>query len=120
MPRVVPGHSPGPLGFCCRPKLVDNLDAVGCCPVDGSLGELSSATSASEEARDHHGQALTIAQEIGAHPEEARALAGIGMSLLPRSPAEAAAHLRKALAIYRRIGSPDAQPVQDTLDEHGL
>ena len=41
-------------------------------------------------------------------------------SLLPRSPAEAAAHLRKALAIYRRIGSPDAQPVQDTLDEHGL
>ena len=85
-----------------------------------SLGELSSATAASDEARSLHTQALAIAQEIGAHPEEARALAGIGTSLLPRSPAEAATHLRRALAIYQRIGSPAAQLVQDTLDEHGL
>ena len=85
-----------------------------------SLGELSLATSASEEARDLHGQALTIAREIGAPPEEARALAGIGMSLLPHAPAEAAAHLRRALAIYQRIGSPAAEPVQDALHEHGL
>ncbi len=85
-----------------------------------SLGGLSLATSAAEEARHYHSQALAIAREIGAHGEEADALAGIGLSLLPRSPAEAAAPLRGALAIYRRIGSPNAQRIQDTLTRHSL
>jgi tetratricopeptide (TPR) repeat protein/transcriptional regulator with XRE-family HTH domain len=85
-----------------------------------SLGEVSAKTSAVDEARGYHGQALTITREIGAQPEEARALAGIGMSLLPGSPAEAAGYLRDALVIFRRIGSPAAQRVQDTLNEHGL
>ncbi len=85
-----------------------------------SLGELSSQTSATEEARNLHGQALTIARQIGARPEEARALAGIGMSLLPGSPAEAAVHLRDALAICQRIGSPGAEVIRAKLDEHGL
>src|SRR5262249_42365684 len=85
-----------------------------------SLGGLSRATSAAEEARHYHSQALTIAREIGAHGEEADALAGIGLSLLPVNPAEAAAPLRDALAIYRRIGSPYAQRIQETLATHGL
>jgi hypothetical protein len=51
---------------------------------------------------------------------EARALAGIGRSLLDRDPAEAAGYLRDALAIFQRIGSPAAQGIQDLLDEHGL
>jgi tetratricopeptide (TPR) repeat protein/DNA-binding XRE family transcriptional regulator len=85
-----------------------------------SLGGLSLAISAAEEARHYYSQALAIAREIGAHGEEADALAGIGLSLLPRSPAEAAAPLRDALAIYRRIGSPYAQRIQETLAKHGL
>jgi len=85
-----------------------------------SLGGLSLTTSAFEEARHHHSQALAIAREIGAHGEEADALAGIGLSLLPSSPAEAAAPLRGALAIYQRIGSRDAGRIQDTLTGHGL
>jgi hypothetical protein len=85
-----------------------------------SLGELSAKTSALGEARGYHDQALSIARDIGAHPEEARALAGIGMNLLPGSPAEAAGYLRDALVIFRRIGSPAALRVQDTLDQHGL
>jgi tetratricopeptide (TPR) repeat protein/DNA-binding XRE family transcriptional regulator len=85
-----------------------------------SLGELSLATSAAEEARRYHGQALAIAREIGAHLMEAHALAGIGRSLLPARRAEAAAPLRDALAIYQRIGAPDAQRIQDTLTRHGL
>jgi hypothetical protein len=85
-----------------------------------SLGELSSRTSATEEARDHHGQALAIARDLGAPREEARALEGIGQSLLPDSPAEAATWLRDALAIYRRIGAPGARRVLDTLSDHGL
>jgi tetratricopeptide (TPR) repeat protein/transcriptional regulator with XRE-family HTH domain len=85
-----------------------------------SLGGLSLATSAAEEARHYHGQALAIAREIGAHSEEADALAGIGLSLLPGRPAEAAAPLRGALAIYQRIGSPDAQRIEDALARYGL
>ena len=85
-----------------------------------SLGELSSRTAAVQEARSHHSQALAIARKIGAQPEEARALTGIGMSMLPDSAAEAAVHLRHALAIWQRIGSPGAQLVQQTLDEFGL
>ena len=85
-----------------------------------SLGDLALATSATEDARRRHTQALSIAREIGARAEEARALAGIGRSLLPGSTAEAAAHLREALVIAQRIGSLEAQRIQDTLTEHGL
>jgi tetratricopeptide (TPR) repeat protein/DNA-binding XRE family transcriptional regulator len=83
-----------------------------------SLGELSLRTSAPQEARRHHRHALTIARELGASLEEAHALEGIGRSLLGQDPAEAAAHLRQALAIYEDIGAPGAQRVRDTLDGH--
>src|SRR5205823_1124087 len=59
-----------------------------------SLGGLSLATLAAEEARHYHGQALTIAREIGAHAEEADALAGIGLSLLPGRRAALAGRAR--------------------------
>ena len=75
------------------------------------LSELSAQTAATEESRDFHDQAL---------PEEARALTGIGTSLLPQRPAEAAVHLRHALAISQRIGSPSAQLIRDELDKYGL
>jgi Tetratricopeptide repeat len=74
-----------------------------------SLGELSLRTAAAQDARDHHGQALAIARELGAPLEEARALEGIGCSLLHQDSAEAAAHLRHALAIYQNIGAPGAR-----------
>jgi len=85
-----------------------------------ALGDLSLATSATEDANGSYRQALTIAREIGAQNEEAWALAGMGKSLLPGNRAGAAAHLREALEIYQRIGSREAQRVQDTLTEHGL
>jgi len=83
-------------------------------------GELAARTSAAEEAWRYHSEALAIARELGARPVEARALAGIGRSLLHRDPAEAAGYLRDALAIFRQVGSPAAQGVRDTLDEYGL
>jgi tetratricopeptide (TPR) repeat protein/transcriptional regulator with XRE-family HTH domain len=86
------------------------------------LGELSTAAGSYKQARDQHGQALAIARELGAAAEEAAALAGIGRSLLPGRPAEAAGHLRQALAIYQRIGAPESRSVQaalDALDELG-
>jgi tetratricopeptide (TPR) repeat protein/transcriptional regulator with XRE-family HTH domain len=86
-----------------------------------SLGELASRTSATQQARDYHSQALAIARDIGAPLEEARALEGIGHShLYDGNPGQAAEYLRQALAIYQRIGASGAQHVQETLHTHGL
>jgi hypothetical protein len=52
------------------------------------------------------------------HLEEARALEGLAQAhLLKGDPGQAAAHLRLALAIYQRIGAPDARRVQETLTQ---
>ncbi len=85
-----------------------------------SLGELSSRTAATRQARDQHAQALAIARDLGTPPDEARALEGIGRSHLQDGHAsEGTACLRQALAIYQRIGSPAARRVQHTLrDQH--
>src|SRR5215472_9896830 len=84
-----------------------------------SIGEVLTETSAPSEARDLHNQALAIARDLGAPLQEACALEGIGRSLLSEDPFQAATYLREALAIYERIGSPDARRVQGTLSEHG-
>jgi tetratricopeptide (TPR) repeat protein len=83
-------------------------------------GELSLRTSAIRQAREHHHEALAIARGFGVPLQEARALDGIGRTFLGQDDAEAAAHLRRALAIYQHIGVPDAQRVRDVLHEHGL
>lgn len=70
---------------------------------------------AAREAQGHHAEALAIARELGTPAEEARALEGMGRSLLHRDPAEATTLLRQALAIYRKIGTPRVALVLDTL-----
>ena len=73
-------------------------------------------SSPSQQARDHHTQALAIARALGTPQQEARALEGIGRChLQDGNPGEGTANLRQALAIYQRIGTPDAQRVQETL-----
>jgi Tetratricopeptide repeat len=85
------------------------------------LGELSSRTAETQQARDYHSQALVIARGLGAPREEARALEGIGHShLQDGNPGEGIAHLKQALAIYQRIGAPRARRVQETLRQHPL
>ena len=84
------------------------------------LGELATRTSAPEKASEINREALAKAIELGAPAEEAGALAGLGRSQLAGDSVDAARNLREALAIYQRIGAPEARLVQDTLDEHGL
>ena len=96
-------------------------DPLGQAEALNRLGELSSRTSATGQARDQHIQALAIARDLGAPLEEARALEGIGHSHLhDGNPGQAAEYLRQALAIYQRIGAPAAQRVQETLQTHAL
>ena len=68
------------------------------------------------EARSYFAQALSIARDINTPVEEARALEGIGRChIQKRNPGQGTADLRQALAIYRRIGAPEAQRVETTL-----
>lgn len=61
------------------------------------LGELSSRTSATGQARECHAQALAIARDLGAPLEEARALEGLGRAhLQDGNPGQAATQLRQA------------------------
>jgi tetratricopeptide (TPR) repeat protein len=85
------------------------------------LGELSSQTRATGQAREQHTQALAIARDIGMPLEEARALEGLGRAHLQDGIAgQAAAHLHQALSIYQRTGSPRAERIQATFRHHGL
>ena len=96
-------------------------DRLGQTEALNSLGELSTRTAASQQAREHHTHALTLGCELGVPLEEARALEGIGRShLRDGNPAQAAALLRDALAIYQRIESPAARRVKETLRQYGL
>jgi tetratricopeptide (TPR) repeat protein len=85
------------------------------------LGELATRTANTPQARQHHAQALAIARDLSAAPEEARALEGLGQTHLhDGNPGQAAAHLAQALTIYQRIGAPAARRVQQTLQNHKL
>jgi tetratricopeptide (TPR) repeat protein len=84
------------------------------------LGELSSRTSATSQARERHTQALAIARDISAPLEEARALEGIGHCHVQNDdPGNGAAYLRQALAIYQRIAAPHARRLQEILAQRG-
>jgi hypothetical protein len=84
-----------------------------------SLGELASRTGASQQALDHHGQALDVAREMGTPLEEARALEGIGpCHLQDGHTRDGAARLQEALTIYQRTAAPAARRVHDTLLRH--
>ncbi len=78
-----------------------------------------SASPAEGHAR--HEQAVAIATVIVSPLQDARAREGIGRChLLDGRRGEGAAALREALAIYQRIGSPNAQRVETTPRDHGL
>jgi len=57
--------------------------------------------------RKRHTQARAIVRDLGTDPEEARVLQGLGQCHLQHGdPGQGAAHPRRALAIYQRIGAP--------------
>ena len=80
-----------------------------------SLGELATRTRDPIQAREYHTRAFGIARELPSPLEEARALEGIGRSNLGYDKSEAEVHLRRALEIYQRLGSPGASRVQEML-----
>jgi tetratricopeptide (TPR) repeat protein/transcriptional regulator with XRE-family HTH domain len=83
-----------------------------------NLGEVESETGATTQAREHFNQALALARRHTMPLEEARALEGLGRSHLhDHNRSDAVTFLRQALAIYQRIGAPNAQCVQRTVNE---
>ena len=81
-----------------------------------NLGELLFLSSAHRQARNYFATALSLARAINTPVEEARALEGIGRCHIGEgNAAQGTADLRQALAIYRRIGAPEAQSVETAL-----
>ena len=81
-----------------------------------NLANLLCLTTARHHAGSHHADALTIAREINAPLQQARALEGTGQCHHHQgNHREAASHLQQALAIYQRIASPDVHRVQTIL-----
>jgi tetratricopeptide (TPR) repeat protein len=81
-----------------------------------NMGKVLFLSSAYREARTYFAQGLRIARDISTPVEEAEALEGIGRCHVQEgNPGQGAADLRQALAIYQRIGAPQAQRVETTL-----
>ncbi|HEY7430795.1 MAG TPA: tetratricopeptide repeat protein [Streptosporangiaceae bacterium] len=96
-------------------------DREGQVQVLNSLGELAARTHDSPPAHGYFGQALTLARELGIPLEEARALEGSGRAHLhDGDTSDGVAQLEQAGMIYRRIGSPAAWRVEETLHQHGI
>ncbi len=91
---------------------------LGQAEVLNNLGEVY-AVSDPARARARHEQALEIARSISAILEEARALEGIGNNEILEGGCDGL-NLRRALELYRQIGSPQADRVSETLRFHGL
>ena len=80
-----------------------------------NLGELLLVSSAYREARGYFTQALGIARGIETPVEEAKALEAIGRSHVQEgNRGQGAADIQQALAIYQRIGAPEAQHARDS------
>jgi DNA-binding SARP family transcriptional activator/Tfp pilus assembly protein PilF len=81
-----------------------------------SLGEALLAAGQPSHARTHHTTARDIARDIGDEYQQARAHDGLAHAhhTLAR-PDEARDHWRKALALYTRLGTPEADQVRAQL-----
>jgi len=86
-------------------------------PLNG-LGEAAFLSGDYEQALHRHGQALIIAEETGTTSQRARAHVGIGQALRAQhSTDDARTHFETALALYEKLGIPEAQEVRQTLTE---
>jgi tetratricopeptide (TPR) repeat protein/transcriptional regulator with XRE-family HTH domain len=82
------------------------------------LGETLSGSPERQRARECHDEALAVARRIGDPLQEARALEGIGCcSLRDGDPDAGIGQVRQALAIYRRIGVPEAWRAEAILSQ---
>lgn len=99
---------------------LDLKDRYGQAEVLNIRGEVARAAHAPAEALVWHTQALSIATDIAAPLAEALALEGIGhCQVLLGDITAGTVRLRVAHAIYRRIGAPGAERVQEALRAYG-
>jgi tetratricopeptide (TPR) repeat protein/transcriptional regulator with XRE-family HTH domain len=92
-------------------------DVLGQAQILNELGRVRLESGDVPGALAHHHEAVRLAGDAGSPLEQARAREGIGQCLL-RGPAAAGAaeELAAALAVYRRLGLPDAARVESLLN----
>jgi len=85
-----------------------------------TLNNIAEMPDTPQAQREYANAALTIARDIAARPQEARALGIIGLShLAAGQDGEAAAPLRAALALYEDIGVPVPDGIRQALRDLG-
>jgi transcriptional regulator with XRE-family HTH domain len=91
-------------------------DPAGAAQALVGLGNVALADAAADQANDRFQQASAMADEVASPPLAAQALEGIGRSaLLQDRTADAIAALTQALRIYRQLGSPAAELLDNVL-----
>ena len=94
----------------------DLSDRSGEAEALNNIADMLRHTAAPATARAYYERALTVATSIAAQREQARALEGIGWCHADEgNPVQGCGSLRRALAIYQRIGSPRARDVDQAL-----
>ena len=95
-------------------------DPLGEAEALNHYGALLTATGQPGQARACHLSALDLARGVHAALEEALSLEGVGEACLAEdAPAEAGDYLRRALALSRALGVPDADRIQARLTAIG-
>jgi hypothetical protein len=85
------------------------------CTLNG-LGEAAHAASRPADARAYHTTADTIAADIGAHAQQARAHTGLGYAHHTLGdPTLAREHYPHALTLYTDLGMPEADEIRGRL-----
>jgi tetratricopeptide (TPR) repeat protein/transcriptional regulator with XRE-family HTH domain len=91
-------------------------DALSQAQIVDELGTVRLESGDVAGALAHHRDAVRLAGDASSPLEQARAREGVGRCLLRSGDAAgAAAELREALAVYRRLGLPDAERVESLL-----
>lgn len=91
-------------------------DALGAAETMNNLGDLHLDVDRPDDARTHYEEALAMIGGLAAPMELARAHEGIGRCLLQQqAPTAAGAALRRALELYRQLGTPRAGRVEALL-----
>lgn len=80
-----------------------------------ALGALT-RTDDPELAMRYHQEALRLARVVSSQPEEAHACEGLGHCLIDTDEIAGMVYIRRALAIYQRMGVPDVARVMSWLD----
>jgi tetratricopeptide (TPR) repeat protein/transcriptional regulator with XRE-family HTH domain len=118
--QLAQGHVQPAIGSLEHAQTVarENKDRFGEAEALNGLGDAYLAASRPAKARTAHTRALDLASQTGDTYEQARAHAGLACShQAAGNPAHALDHWHEALALFVKLGTPEARQIRAQLSE---